>query len=99
MDGVVVGVVIVGRPVSRHLDDGHTVEVTRLATDGSRNACSMLYGAAIRAARAMGYGRIVTYTLASECGASLRAVGFLPVAKVRAETWGREQDRAPPGTA
>ena len=67
------GVVIVGRPVSRYLDDGWTLEVNRLCTDGSRNACSMLYGAAWRAARAMGYKRLITYILESECGASKRA--------------------------
>lgn len=72
----IVGVVIVGRPVSRYLDDGWTLEVTRLCTDGARNACSMLYAAAWRAARAMGYHRLVTYILESENGASLRAAGW-----------------------
>lgn len=57
----IVGVVIVGRPVSRHLDDGWTLEVNRLCSDGTRNVCSMLYAAAWRAARAMGYKRLVTY--------------------------------------
>lgn len=70
------GVAIVGRPVSRHLDDGWTLEVNRLCTDGSRNACSALYAAAWRAARAMGYKRLVTYILESENGASLRAAGW-----------------------
>lgn len=65
----IVGVAIVGRPVSRHLDDGWTLEVNRLCTDGSRNACSALYAAAWRAARAMGYKRLVTYILESENGA------------------------------
>lgn len=64
----VVGVVIVGRPVSRYLDDGWTLEVNRLCTDGTRNACSMLYAAAWRAARAMGYKRLITYTLETESG-------------------------------
>ena len=64
----IVGVAIVGRPVSRHLDDGWTLEVNRLCTDGSRNACSALYAAAWRAARAMGYKRLVTYILESETG-------------------------------
>ena len=72
----IVGVAIIGRPVSRHLDDGWTLEVNRLCTDGSRNACSMLYAAAWRAARAMGYKRLVTYILESENGASLRAAGW-----------------------
>lgn len=70
------GVVIVGRPVSRHRDDGGTLEVTRLCTDGTRNACSFLYGAAARAAFALGFRRIGTYTLPNEGGASLRATGW-----------------------
>lgn len=64
----VVGVAVVGRPVARMLQDGWTAEVTRLATDGSKNACSLLYGAAWRAARALGYRRLVTYTLPEEGG-------------------------------
>ena len=76
-DGQLVGVAIVGRPVSRYLDDGQTLEVNRLCTDGTKNACSMLYGAAARAARAMGYRKIITYILDTEHGASLRAVGFV----------------------
>ena len=71
-----VGVAIVGRPVSRALDDGWTAEVTRVCTDGTRNACSFLYAAAKRAAQAMGYRKVVTYTLPEESGASLRAVGW-----------------------
>lgn len=75
-DMAVRGVAIVGRPVSRMLDDGFTAEVTLVCTDGAANACSMLYGAARRAARAVGYQRIVTYTLPEEGGASLRAAGW-----------------------
>lgn len=75
-DGAVRGVVIVGRPVSRVLDDGLTAEVVRLATDGAPNACSMLYGASWRAWRAMGGRRMVTYILDSEPGTSLRAAGW-----------------------
>ena len=75
-DGRLVGVAICGRPVSRHLDDGHTIEVNRLCTDGTRNACSILYGAAYRAAKAMGYKRVITYILESEPGTSLRAAGY-----------------------
>lgn len=71
-----VGVAIVGRPVARHLDDGETLEITRTATDGTDHACSMLDAAAWRAARAMGYRRLVTYTQAGESGASLRGAGF-----------------------
>jgi hypothetical protein len=70
------GVAIVGRPVARGLDDGWTLEVNRCCTDGAKNACSMLYAAAWRAARAMGYRKLVTYTLPSEGGASLRAAGW-----------------------
>lgn len=77
----VVGVAIVGRPVGRFLDDGWTLEVTRLCTDGTHNACSMLYAAAWRAARAMGYRRVVTYILESETGASLKAAGWKCVGK------------------
>ena len=59
VDGQLVGVAIVGRPVSRYLDDGLTLEVNRLCTDGTQNACSFLYGAAARAARTMGYQKII----------------------------------------
>ena len=70
------GVAIVGRPIARRLDDGQTVEILRVATDGTRNACSMLYGACRRIAKEMGYARVVTYTLPDEGGASLRAAGY-----------------------
>lgn len=83
----VVGVVIVGRPVARGLDDGWTLEVNRLCTDGARNACSLLYGAAWRAARALGYTKLITYTLTSEPGASLRAAGWKVVGEVRGRSW------------
>lgn len=72
----VVGVAIVGRPVARNSDNGLTLEVNRCCTDGTKNACSMLYGAAWRAAKALGYLRLITYTLPSEGGASLRASGW-----------------------
>lgn len=86
----VCGVAIVGRPVSRRLDDGWTVEVIRLATDGTRNACSALYGAAWRAARAMGYRRAVTYTLPAEGGGSLRAAGWRCIGDAGGGSWSRE---------
>jgi hypothetical protein len=70
------GVAIVGRPVARKLDNGWTLEVNRVCTDGARNACSMLYGAAWRAAKALGFRRLITYTLPEEGGASLRATGW-----------------------
>jgi len=83
----VVGVVCVGRPVARALDDGWTAEVLRLCTDGTQNACSMLYGAAARASRAMGYRRVITYTLQSEGGGSLRAAGWRLVGSRADRTW------------
>ncbi len=76
VDGVVVAVAIVGRPLARRLDDGATLELTRMASDGTRNACSFLYGAAARAAFALGFRKIITYTLEREPGSSLRAVGW-----------------------
>ncbi|MFC9891501.1 XF1762 family protein [Streptomyces pilosus] len=79
-DGILRGVAIVGRPVARHLDNGQTLEVTRTATDGTRNANSMLYGAAWRATQALGYTRLITYTQANETGASLRAAGWKTIA-------------------
>lgn len=83
-DGALRGVVIVGRPVARHLDDGLTLEVTRTATDGARNACSMLLAAAWRATKAMGFKRLVTYTQANEPGTSLRAAGWRVVHEIPA---------------
>ena len=85
--GRVVGVVIVGRPVSRYLDDGWTLEVSRLCTDGTRNACSMLYATAWRAARAMGYKKLITYILESENGASLRAAGWRCIGQAGGLRW------------
>ena len=74
--GVLVGVVQVGRPVSRYLDDGETLEVTRLCTDGTENVCSFLYSRAARIAKEMGYRKIITYILDSESGTSLKASGW-----------------------
>jgi hypothetical protein len=84
------GVAIIGRPVARMLADGFTAEVTRLATDGARNACSLLYAAAWRAARAMGYRRLITYILAEESGTSLRAAGWRLVGEAGGGSWSRE---------
>jgi hypothetical protein len=83
----IVGVVIVGRPVARRRDDGLTLEVTRLCTLGHPNACSFLYGAAARAAFALGYRRIGTYTLKSEPGTSLRAAGWTLIAETPGKSW------------
>lgn len=85
----VAGVAIVGRPVARNAQDGWTAEVTRCCTDGTRNACSMLYRAAWRACRAMGYRRLITYTLPEEGGASLRAAGFKLIGKTKGGSWSR----------
>lgn len=87
--GRVVGVAIVGRPVARLLADDFTAEVTRLCTDGTRNACSVLYAAAWRACRALGYRRLVTYTLKSEGGASLRGAGWRCLGVAGGGTWSR----------
>ena len=81
------GVVIVGRPVARAFDNGYTAEVTRCCTDGTKNTASMLYAAAWRAARAMGYRRLITYTLVEEPGTSLRASGFKEIAKTKGGSW------------
>jgi len=74
--GTVRGVVIAGRPVSRYFDNGSIPEVSRLCTDGAKNACSMLYAAAWRTAKAMGYTKMITYILESESGVSLKAAGW-----------------------
>lgn len=98
-EGLLVGVVIVGRPVARMRDDGKTLEVTRLCTNGAKNACSFLYGAAARAAFALGYKRIGTYTLPSEGGTSLRATGWKLLGERGGGSWSREkrqrEDKAP----
>lgn len=74
--GELVGVAICGRPVGRHLDNGLTLEINRVCTNGIYNGCSKLYGACVRIAREMGYTKVITYTLESENGASLRASNF-----------------------
>lgn len=79
--GVLHAVAIAGRPVARGYDDGDTIEVVRVASDGYRNANSMLYGACKRAAFALGYRRVITYTQADESGSSLRAAGWKVIAE------------------
>ena len=86
-DGRLCGVATVGRPVARMLQDGTTLEVARCCTDGTKNAASMLYAACWRAARAMGYERLITYTLATETGTSLLAAGFRVVGQVAGRSW------------
>jgi hypothetical protein len=88
-DAGVRGVVIVGRPVARLLQDSWTAEVNRVCTDGTRNACSMLYGAAWRAVKALGYKRLVTYTLPEEGGASLRAAGWRCIGEAGGGNWNK----------
>jgi len=83
----VVGVVVVGRPVSRHLDDGYTAELTRCCTDGTKHAASKLYAAAWRAARAMGYRCLITYTLETEPGTSVIAAGWRFVGMAGGGEW------------
>ena len=87
VSGELRGVAIIGRPVARRLDDGWTLEVTRLATDGCPHACSMLYAAAWRAARAMGYRKLLTYILATEPGTSLKAAGWTLVGSTPGRSW------------
>lgn len=99
-DAPLVGVAMIGRPVSRHMQDGWTCEVIRLCVEeGHRNARSLLYGAAWRAARALGYKRIITYTLPEEGGASLRAAGWICDGDAGGGSWSREErpreDKAP----
>lgn len=88
-----VGVAICGRPVSRRLDDGRTVEINRVATDGTKNACSMLYGACCRIAREMGYKRAITYILQSEPGTSLKASSFVCEGEAGGTHWTGKRDR------
>lgn len=84
------GVAIIGRPVSRGLQDGWTLEVLRLCTPGDhavKNVCSFLYAASWRAARALGWRRVITYTRADESGTSLTAAGWVVVGEVGARSW------------
>lgn len=94
LDGILVGVVVVGRPIARALDDGLTSEVTRTCTTGDRNVNSFLYGIAHRISREMGYRRQITYTEEGESGASLRAAGFKMVAELEARpNWANSSKR------
>jgi hypothetical protein len=95
----IVGVAIVRRPVARMRDDGETAEVTRLCTDGTKDACSFLYGASARAAFALGFKRIGTYILATEPGTSLTAAGWRLIGEAGGGSWSRSSrprvDKAP----
>ncbi len=87
--GLLRGVAIVGRPVARMIDDGFTLEVTRVATDGVKDGCSALYGACRRACFALGYKKLVTYILQSETGTSLKAAGWRCLGEAGGGTWSR----------
>lgn len=87
MDKQLVGVAIVGRPIARKIDQYNTVEVLRCCTDGTKNACSMLYSACRRAAKELGYSRIITYILETESGTSLIASGWNYVYTNRGGSW------------
>jgi hypothetical protein len=89
VEGKMVGCAIVGKPVARMLNDGKTVEITRLCVDGTRNACSFLYRVCVRVANAMGYRKVLTYTLATEDGASLKGAGFTCTGKTSGGSWSR----------
>lgn len=100
VDGrVLVGVAIVGNPKARLSQDGWTLEVNRVATDGTPNACSALYGAAWRVCREMGYRRLITYILKSEPGTSLKGAGWVTVGMRGGGSWNRaarpRTDKAP----
>lgn len=86
-DGELVGVVQVGRPVSRILDDGYTLEVVRLCTNGEKDVCSFLYSRAARIAKELGYKKIITYILESESGTSVEAAGWQFEEKIKGHTW------------
>ncbi len=88
-EGAIVGVAIIGRPVARELQDGATLEVTRLCTDGTPHVASFLWGACRRAAFALGYTRLGTYILKTETGTSLKAAGWRIVGETRAQSWHR----------
>ena len=85
----IVGVATIGRPVARMNDDSFTLEVTRCCTDGTKNTASKLYGAAWRASKALGYRRLITYTLAEEPGTSLKAAGWRLIGKTEGGSWSR----------
>lgn len=91
-DGIVVGVAICGRPVNRNLDNGLTLEVYRVATDGTKNATSFLYTRCRRIGQLMGYEKIITYTLQSESGSSLRAVGATQIAMFEGRQWNNHKN-------
>ena len=84
-----IGAVILGRPVARNVNHQEVIEVTRLVTDGTKNACSILYAAAARVSREMGYKKIQTYILETEPGTSLRAAGWVFEINTAGGDWNR----------
>jgi hypothetical protein len=86
-DNKMVAVAMVGRPVARGLDDGYTLEITRLCSDGTYNACSFLYSACARTGKALAYKKIITYILKSEPGTSLKAANWKYVGDVKGRSW------------
>lgn len=94
VDGALVGAATVGRPVARGCDPYGTAEVTRLVTDGTKNACSILYAACARAAQAMGFDKIQTYILDTESGTSLRAAGWTFEAETAGGDWNHSKANA-----
>lgn len=92
----VIGVIMVGRPIARHNDDGWTLEVTRCCVlEGYKDANSMLYAAAWRATRNMGYKRLITYTLITEPGTSLVAAGWKVIGQTKARPKGWDTPSRP----
>ena len=83
----IVGVITIGRPVARHLDNGWVLEVTRCCTNGVKNAASKLYAAAWNAVKNMGYKRLITYTLITEKGTSLKAAGWKIIGETSGGSW------------
>jgi hypothetical protein len=98
VENQIVGVAICGRPVSRYYDNGTTLEINRLCTNGYKNACSMLYGACVRIAKEMGYKKVITYILESENGASLKASNFVNEGIAGGKMWtgSRKRDNGVP---
>ena len=92
-DGKLVGCVIVGRPVARQTNQKTIAEVTRLVTDGTKNACSFLYGRAARAAKELGFEAIQTFILPSESGISLKASGWQNSGPTKLGDWHTRSNR------
>jgi len=93
-DNELVGVAIAGRPVVRLLDNGKTIEILRVCTKPEhKNANSQLYARMKRICQLMGYEKIITYTLKSESGSSLKAIHAVPVKDVRPQDWSRQYRR------